>query len=230
MGKSVRVLILILSFACIILEPVWALGMGGNGGCYASPWNPAEVYCKNQGGCPKSGNCYFPDGLYCDLWSFYNGTCPGKAYYEQALWNAEAYSFLYGNDYYNHYPETYPYAPSYVPSYTPSYAAYTGYGTASYWLNEANKFYQAGSYGQAVDLYYRAVNLDPNLFEAWLNLGNSLYITGRYQESLAAYDSAIKLQPGNANAWNGEGSALMALGRVNEANAAFERANMLRQR
>lgn len=222
MGRSVGLLILILSLlspAIMIIEPVWATGMGGGGGCYANPWNPAEVYCKNHGGCPKSGDCYFPDGSYCDLRSFYNGTCPGRAYYEQALWNAEIYSFLYGDDY-NHYPSTY------ISNPAPA----SGYQTARYWLNDANKLYLGGSYGQAVELYYRAVNLDPSLFEAWLNLGSSLYLTGRYQESLAAYDSAIKLQPGNANAWNGEGSALMALGRVDEANAALERADMLRQR
>ncbi len=221
MGISVRSVILILSLACIIIEPVWALGMGGGGGCYASPWNPAEIYCKNQGGCPKSGNCYFPDGSYCDLQSFYNGTCPGKAYYEQALWNSEAYRFLYGDDnYHYHYPSTY------IGNPASGYGA-AGYGTASYWLSEANRLYLAGSYSDAVALYYRAVNLDPYLTEAWLNLGNSLYALTRYQESLTAYDAAIRLEPLNVNAWQGKGLALLALGRIGEANVALQRAKEL---
>lgn len=214
----------------MIIEPVCATGMGGGGGCYANPWNPAEAYCKSHGGCPKSGNCYFPDGSYCDLGSFYNGTCPGKSYYEQALWNAEAYNFLYGDADYIPHPSTYTVNPATVNPAPASGYQTLGYQTPGYWLNEANRLYIGGSYSQAIELYYRTVNLDPDLFEAWLNLGSSLYLTGRYQESLAAYDSALRLQPGNANAWNGEGLALMALGRINEANAALERAKTLGQR
>ncbi len=118
----------------LMAEPVWATGLGGIGpGNIAR--NPMEAYCLNHGGTPSGGYCYFPDG-YCDLQSFYNGTCPGKGYYEDALWMSEAYRFLYGDEryympstpfvaantalsypnYYNYY-----YWPTYLPGYSPNW-------------------------------------------------------------------------------------------------------------
>jgi hypothetical protein len=88
----------------------------------------------NHGGCPKDGYCYFPDGTYCDLKAFYNGTCPSKEYYEQMMWEAEAYRFLYSD---------YPYYPGYTPfdlpyGYYPYYYPYGYYpyfysGWPGYW-------------------------------------------------------------------------------------------------
>lgn len=111
-------------FALLSAETVSALGMYGSSSCLAR--GALESYCVSQGGCPRDGYCYFPDGSYCELRSFYNGTCPGKAYYEQALWMNEAYSFLYGDLSYGYryvpqrYPSAYPYYPAYSsPSYAP---------------------------------------------------------------------------------------------------------------
>ncbi len=104
-------------------EPVWATGLGETGPCVAR--NAMEVYCANHGGCPKNGNCYFPDGGYCSLESFYKGTCPGREYYEQAIWMSEAYRFLNGDV--GYYPAYLPYSnPYYSYYYWPAYAP--GYG------------------------------------------------------------------------------------------------------
>ncbi len=104
-------------------EPVWATGLGGTGPCVAR--NAMEIYCVNHGGCPKNGNCYFPDGGYCSLESFYKGTCPGREYYEQAIWMSEAYRFLNGDV--GYYPAYLPYSnPYYSYYYWPAYAP--GYG------------------------------------------------------------------------------------------------------
>jgi len=121
--------ILAIFFALLSAEAVNALGMYGSSSCQAR--DAVEAYCVSQGGCPRDGYCYFPDGSYCELVSFYRGICPGKAYYEQALWMSEAYSFL-NADYYSpayvpvQYPSAYPYYPYYL---SPSYGS--GYGS---WL------------------------------------------------------------------------------------------------
>jgi hypothetical protein len=110
-------------FALILAAPVLASGFYGSGPCEAR--NAIEAYCVNHGGCPKGGYCYFQDGSFCELRSFYNGTCPGREYYEQAMWMAEAYSFLYGDEVYstpyasNMYPYNYPYY--YQPTYAQGY-------------------------------------------------------------------------------------------------------------
>jgi len=108
----------------MLAVPVCASGFYGSGPCEAR--NAIEAYCVNHGGCPKDGFCHFPDGSFCELRSFYNGTCPGREYYEQAMWMAEAYSFLYGDGGYRspYLPGMYPYA--YSDYYRPTYAQ--GYG------------------------------------------------------------------------------------------------------
>lgn len=106
----------LISLALLLMmwEPISAIGLGGSSDCIAR--NALEAYCMNHGGCPRDGNCYFPDGGYCDLESFYNGTCPSRTYFEDAVWMAEAYAFLYG-DYT-------PYGQYYVPGVGYSYYDY----------------------------------------------------------------------------------------------------------
>lgn len=111
-------------FVLILAAPVYASGFYGSGPCEAR--NAIEAYCVNHGGCPRDGYCYFPDGSFCELRSFYNGTCPGREYYEQAMWMAEAYRFLYG-DWGNSPYTPYMYQYNYPYYYWPTYYA-PGYG------------------------------------------------------------------------------------------------------
>jgi len=138
-GNIVRFEAILMLLAIVLATtagPAWATGLGGTGPCVAR--NAMEVYCVNRGGCPNNGNCYFPDGSYCNLRSFYNGTCPGRGYYENAMWMSEAYRFLNEDEapYSGSYPGSYPaYMPSGYPYYnyygpTPNYYA-PGYG--QYW-------------------------------------------------------------------------------------------------
>lgn len=233
-SKSLKHLVIVIALAMAVIGTALAQSMGG-GGCYYNPRNAAEAYCSAHGGCLKSGNCYFPDGSFCELWSFYNGTCPGKGYIEQALWNAEISAFLYGDDY-----DGYGYSgqSGYSGQNTGYNTGYenTGYRigntaySASYWKAEADRYYLAGSFLEASDFYSRAVRLDPTLTQAWLNMGNSLYFLGKYQDSLAAYEAAISLDPNNASAWRGRGQALQAQNRTDEAQDSLRRAEALMRR
>ena len=137
--RFAALLILVALVLMLTTEFVWATGIGGSGPsgsglCVAR--DALGVYCINNGGCPKDGNCYFPDGSYCNLRSFYNGNCPGREYYEQAAWMSEAYSFL-NEDIYSPYMPSYtpytPYIPNsyqygnnyyYWPTYSPGYGPY----------------------------------------------------------------------------------------------------------
>jgi len=129
-GNIVRFKVILMLLAVVLTTtagPAWATGLGGAGPCVAR--NAMEVYCINHGGCPKSGYCNFPDGSYCSLGSFYNGTCPGREYYEQAIWMSEANRFLNGDEgYYPAYlPSSYPYYNYYywpTPTYGPGYGPY----------------------------------------------------------------------------------------------------------
>jgi tetratricopeptide (TPR) repeat protein len=205
---GILALILVFVFALNVVEPVLATGLGMTGPVVTR--NSVYYYCQSHGGYPQSGKCYFPDGSYCDLWAFFNGTCPSRETIEQSMWDAEVNQFLNGDDYYSN-------CPSCVQSSN----------TATYWMNQANSYYLAGSYQNAVTMYSRALSIDPTLTEAWLNLGNSLYFLGRYDESVAAYDQVVKLDPQNPNAWQGRGMALQKLNRTDEAKNDLEKANSL---
>lgn len=132
--KNLRSLIILAIMAMVYLalsETAFAVGMGGSGQCVAR--NEAEAYCVNHGGCPQNGNCYFPDGTYCEVWSFYKGTCPSKGYYEQMLWEAEAYRFLYSDYYPAYWPYSYrPYG-YYYYNYNYNWPGYGPYGQG--WMN-----------------------------------------------------------------------------------------------
>ncbi|VVB72321.1 Uncharacterised protein [uncultured archaeon] len=121
--KIIASLVLVFLFV-MLAGPAMATGMAGSGS-YAAR-NTLEAYCASCGGTPSGGYCYFPDGTYCDLLSFYRGTCPGRAYYEQSAWMNEAYNFLYGDTIYSPSYMPYSYQNGYNYYYLPSYAY--GYG------------------------------------------------------------------------------------------------------
>jgi hypothetical protein len=116
--RNVLLIFSILALGCII-EPVWAQAFGSSGPLQFG--NAAEAYCVQHGGFARDGYCYFLDGSYCNIWSFFNGTCPGRAYYEEMLWQQEAYQWLNG-DYYSPYQSMY--YNDYYPPYSPGYAGY----------------------------------------------------------------------------------------------------------
>ena len=121
-----------------IAGPVWAQGFGSYGPGQCQAGNAAQAYCIQHGGCPSGGNCYFSDGSYCELWSFFNGTCPGRAYYEQMIWEQEVNNFLNGDGYYpsNEYSPYYPNSPYYSAS--PYYTNYNSPGSGPYWSDPLN--------------------------------------------------------------------------------------------
>jgi tetratricopeptide (TPR) repeat protein len=199
MGRTKITLMHILALTSVMIMPVWATGLGGSN---PAPWagNPAVAYCLNQGGSPQSGNCYFPDGSYCNIWAFYNRTCPSRSTIEQSMWNAEINAWLNSDE-------------PYCPSCRFSGTSVPG-PTAAYCLSEGDRLYKIGYYENAVDQYYRAVGIDPTLFDGWIKLAGALNFLGRYSEALAAYDSALSLQTTNSTAIQGRASTQSALMRT----------------
>lgn len=184
---------------------------------------PSWIAAQGSEDCFKS-NCYY-----------------SRADWQQRLWYADIYNFLYGdcNCYYARHGLYYPpYAGvSTGTSAAASVDASSDTSAASAAINSvdspdsskskdedsaslmdrANVLYLTGSYEQASLLYAKAVNLDPSLSKGWLNLGNCLFFLGRYQASLEAYEALLTREPDNANALAGKNNALSALERANAA-------------
>ena len=162
----------------------------------------------------------------------YYGSCyyPSTPDIQEAMFYADAYNFLYGNDESYYAPYGGYYAPYGVHAYNaaaynnptynkpsnniPTYSLNAVGENATYWLNEGNVSYLTGYYEQAAMSYANAVGLDPSLSEGWLNLGNSLHYLGKYRASVNAYGTLLKLEPQNADALTGKSLALLALNRT----------------
>ena len=84
-----------------------------------------------------------------------------------------------------------------------------------------------GKHAEALALFERATQLDPNSFTAWNNVGYSLDDMSRYEQALVAYDRAISLDHNNATVLNNKGRTLSTLQRFSEALAAYEQARAL---
>ncbi len=158
-------------------------------------------------------------GDYCKL-----DHCQSWSEWQQRVWYADIYNFLYG-DYECYLAQHGTYYPPYAEDIDhkstdtkPTSGSATVSENATKLLDEANVFYLTGSYEQAAESYAKAVNIDPALSEGWLNLGNSLYFLGRYQASLDAYIALLNREPDNANALAGKNNALAALNKTKSIN------------
>ncbi|HEY1388571.1 MAG TPA: toll/interleukin-1 receptor domain-containing protein [Ktedonobacterales bacterium] len=83
---------------------------------------------------------------------------------------------------------------------------------------------EQGRHAEALALFERATQLDPNSYLAWFNIGFSLDALGRYEQAIVAYDGAINLNRNNAATWNNKGKVLNDLERYAEALPVLEEA------
>jgi tetratricopeptide (TPR) repeat protein len=84
---------------------------------------------------------------------------------------------------------------------------------------------EQGKHAEALPLFDRASQLDPNSYSAWFNVAYTLDDLGHYEQALVAYDRAISLNRNDATVWINKGFSLQdGLGRSQEALAAYEQA------
>lgn len=93
-------------------------------------------------------------------------------------------------------------------------------------FSQAYKTEQAGDFVAAIELYRRAIDLNPHYSYAYNNLGNLLSEdSAKYNEAEADYRKAIELNPTYADAYNNLGFLLSKdTARQHEAEAAYRQA------
>lgn len=79
-------------------------------------------------------------------------------------------------------------------------------------------------FAEAERAYRKALELDPELYEALNGLGNTLLATGRHQEAEASLRKAVQLKPGRGAAWVNLGILLKQRGDRTGAEEAFQKA------
>ena len=70
----------------------------------------------------------------------------------------------------------------------------------------------------------RAIQINPNCFEALNNLGATLAAKGRFDEAIESYRKAIRIDPNNFEAQYNLGTALAARGQFDEAIENYRKA------
>lgn len=84
--------------------------------------------------------------------------------------------------------------------------------------------FQKGDARSAVDLYDKAIKLDPANAQYRFDRARALKAQNRLEAALLAYDKAVALDPAHADAWSGRGNVLRDLGRPEEALDSYGRA------
>lgn len=84
-----------------------------------------------------------------------------------------------------------------------------------------------GEIAAANECCHRALDIQPDHYEARVNLGNVLYSQGKLEEAAIQYRKAIQINPNNPMAHNNLGNLLAARGEYNDAAENFQIAMQL---
>ena len=83
---------------------------------------------------------------------------------------------------------------------------------------------QRGRNGEAMEMFDKALAINPQSAIAWAGKGVALVNMKKHEDALNAFDKSILIDPKVAFAWDGKGMALMGLGRFRDAVPFFEMA------
>jgi tetratricopeptide (TPR) repeat protein len=91
-------------------------------------------------------------------------------------------------------------------------------------FRQANNFFNAHNYSDAIATYDRVLAIRPSFAEAWTNRGNVLTAIGNYKDAIASYDNAINVNPRLDEAWYNRGNVLSILKRYKDAVTSYDKA------
>lgn len=93
--------------------------------------------------------------------------------------------------------------------------------------DDASGLVAIGELEEAVKLYRRCVELDPDFFDGWHALGMALMKTGQMKEAIGAGMMATTLQPNDLLAWTALSQMYVKNGQIAEAEDAKGKARIL---
>ncbi len=101
--------------------------------------------------------------------------------------------------------------------------------TIDYWMDKGNMLLSSGQWDEACEAYNRAIEIDPQSYNAWWRKAEVLGRNGDINKSVKAYDKAIELIPANntielADAWTDKAETLAYADQWEDALEAQNRA------
>lgn len=100
--------------------------------------------------------------------------------------------------------------------------------TAEDFFKLGNAYFFEGRYEVAIANYDKALELNPDYYQAWYNHGYILDEVGRQEEAIASYDKSIESKPDFQEAWHNRGLLLDNLGHHEEALKSHDMALKLK--
>jgi tetratricopeptide (TPR) repeat protein len=94
-------------------------------------------------------------------------------------------------------------------------------------FDEANGQLALGELKEAVALYRRCVEIDPDCFDAWHALGMGLMKIGHLREAIGCGLKAVTLRPNDLLAWTSLSQMYVRDGNIPEAESAKANARIL---
>ncbi len=92
------------------------------------------------------------------------------------------------------------------------------------WLEQAMEAYQQGLYASAAESCRRAIEQDPDIFQAYFYLAGSLSALGREKEAVDAMKAAQRIRPGSSVTDYNLGLLYKQMGQAGEAHRHLESA------
>ncbi|MBD0359921.1 MAG: tetratricopeptide repeat protein, partial [Nitrososphaeraceae archaeon] len=91
-------------------------------------------------------------------------------------------------------------------------------------IDKGNVLAKLGIYNEAIELYDKALAIDPNYVPVLILKGLALNYLGKYSEAVVISDKALAIDPNYINASINKGTVLNILGKYNEAIESFDEA------
>ena len=94
-------------------------------------------------------------------------------------------------------------------------------------FDDANGHLAVGEMDEAIVLYRRCVELDPDFFDGWHALGMALLKSGQVKEAIGCGLKSVTLKPNDLLAWTSLSQMYVRDGNIPEAEAAKGNARIL---
>ena len=92
------------------------------------------------------------------------------------------------------------------------------------WINKGVELAEVGKYGEALECFDKALEIDNKYIYAWFCKGLALYGLGRKEEAIECYDKALEINPKDSVFWYNKGITLYKLGKKEEAIECYDKA------
>ncbi len=94
-------------------------------------------------------------------------------------------------------------------------------------MTEASDAHGKGLHGRAIEIYSKAIALDPKRYEAWSKRGVTYRLKGDSAGAITNFDKVLEIRPDLTTVWQMRGEEKFKLGEVSAAVADFDKYSLL---